>query len=472
MQPEIARLLIVTFILGTLAIDARRKPSVSFALWLPLIWLAVIASRPLTEWIHPSIGILGAHAEEGSPIDRAILSLLIVTGTFVLISRRLKWARWMKENRWVFILFAYCGVSIVWSDFPGIAFRRWVRALGSLTMILVVLSDEDPIAAAAALVRRCAYILIPVSFLFVKYFRNLAVNYNPWTGEEYLVGVTTDKNALGRLCLVSAVFVLWDLMRKKPLDDERLVRRAGTLIGIIVLAMTLWLLHESKSATSLASFIAGATVMFGLGLPFFRRNARHIGKFIVASALTVLILAVPLNLMEVVVTSLGRDMTFTDRTFIWHDLLELHTNPVVGVGYDSFWLGDRLDAFIAKHQVYEAHNGYLEAYLELGFVGLFLLGALVFSVYQKGRRSLLGEFDYGRLRLVMVMLFLMYNATEASYKATTLMFFVLLLVSMDPPVDQALQQPNPRLMRPASFRQIPGPGRPAPARAPRSTASR
>ena len=38
------------------------------------------------------------------------------------------------------------------------------------------------------------------------------------------------------------------------------------------------------------------------------------------------------------VTMLGRDMTFTDRTFVWADLLARNTNPLVGVAYDSFWL--------------------------------------------------------------------------------------------------------------------------------------
>jgi O-antigen ligase len=117
----------------------------------------------------------------------------------------------------------------------------------------------------------------------------------------------------------------------------------------------------------------------------------------------------------------------------------MHTNPVVGVGYDSFWLGDRLDKFVAKHQVYEAHNGYLEVYLELGFVGLALMAALVLSVFLKAKKSLLSNFDYGRLRLVVLTLFLVYNMTEAGYKATTLMFFVLLLVAVDPPLPARAQ---------------------------------
>jgi len=432
MTPELARLLVGTFVVAILVLDARRKPKVSVALWVPLLWLAILASRPLTEWLNPSHGALAANVEEGSALDRALLSVLILIAAGILSIRRLRLIEWLKSNPWIVLLFVYCGISVLWSDFPGIAFRRWIRALGSVMMVLVVASDLNPVIAVGTLVRRCAYILVPVSVLLVKYFRSVAVVYNQWTGAEYLVGVTTDKNALGRLCLISGIFVLWDILRARP--DERfrrsLIQRA---VGIIVLLMTLWLLKESRSATSLGSFIVGAAIMIGLSAPFLKKNARHLGTIVLTGSIVVVVLAFSLNLVEIAVTSLGRDMTFTDRTYIWNDLLDMHTNPLLGVGYDRFWLGDRLDTFVAKHQVYEAHNGYLEVYLELGFVGLTLMGALVISVFFKAKRSLTSSFDYGRLRLVVLTLFLVYNMTEAGYKATTLIFFVLLLIAVDPP---------------------------------------
>jgi O-antigen ligase len=453
MAPQLALVLISTFVVAILFLDSRRKPEVSLALWVPLLWLAILASRPLTTWLNPSSGGLAAHVEEGSPLDRALLSFLIVIAASVLSVRRLRWSQWLKSNLWIIGLFLYCGVSILWSDFPGIALRRWIRALGSVMMVLVVASDADPISAVGTVVRRCAYILVPVSVLLVKYYRSIAVVYNQWTGAEYLVGVTTDKNALGRLCLISGVFILWDIIRTRPGERFRssLIHRAA---AGVVLMMTLWLLRESKSATSLGSFIVGATIMIGLSVPILKKNVRHLGTMVLVGSIVVAVLGFSLNLVEVAVTSLGRDMTFTDRTYIWNDLLDLHTNPAVGVGYDSLWLGDRLDAFVAKHQVYEAHNGYLEVYLELGFVGLILMAGLVVSVFFKAKRSLLTSFDYGRLRLVMIALFLLYNMTEAGYKATTLIFFVFLLIAMDPPraaVSQAQQAPAV----PTPFRGVP-----------------
>ena len=44
-----------------------------------------------------------------------------------------------------------------------------------------------------------------------------------------------------------------------------------------------------------------------------------------------------IGVKERVVTNLGRDMTFTGRTDVWRELLGLHTDPLLGVGFMSFW---------------------------------------------------------------------------------------------------------------------------------------
>ncbi len=47
----------------------------------------------------------------------------------------------------------------------------------------------------------------------------------------------------------------------------------------------------------------------------------------------------------------------------------MKTNPLLGTGYESFWLGPRLQWFwqhAGLGHINEAHNGYLEVYLNLG----------------------------------------------------------------------------------------------------------
>ena len=71
---------------------------------------------------------------------------------------------------------------------------------------------------------------------------------------------------------------------------------------------------------------------------------------------------------------------------LWRYLLAVPLNPVFGVGFESFWLGDRLPALAGTHSggiQLQAHNGYLETYLNLGLLGLIMFFALIASTFRK-----------------------------------------------------------------------------------------
>lgn len=439
MASYIALLLCGMFVLVAFITDFRRESNVSGALWIPLIWLAIVASRPIDEWFNPSGFDL--HPEAGSVIDQSFLTVLICLAAFILQRRNFRWTQWLKGNSWLFLFFLYCGISVLWSDFPWVACKRWIRAVGSLMMIFVVLSESDPIEALVALVRRCAYLLVPVSLLLIKYYRNMAVGYNVWTGQEYLAGVTTDKNALGRLCLITGLFIFWDLVKTRH-HKNLVTGKINRCINLTMFGIILWLLLKSHSSTSLGSMIIGISLLIGLGLPFVKENVRHIGAFVVLAISMFFIFEQVFGLTEFVVTKvLGRNMTFTDRSYIWNDLIAMDTNPLFGVGYDSFWLGERLAFFSQKHQVNEAHNGYLEVYLELGMIGLVLFGGFVYDTFCKAKHALMVNFDFGKLRFALLFIFLLYNVTESAYKSSSLMFFVLMLIAIDVPRQSHLPDP-------------------------------
>jgi hypothetical protein len=57
-------------------------------------------------------------------------------------------------------------------------------------------------------------------------------------------------------------------------------------------------------------------------------------------------------------------------------------NPIFGAGYGGFWLGERLDRFWAMYPTsppIQAHNGYIEVYLNLGLIGLILIASVLLS---------------------------------------------------------------------------------------------
>ena len=81
----------------------------------------------------------------------------------------------------------------------------------------------------------------------------------------------------------------------------------------------------------------------------------------------------------------------------------------------------------------QAHNGYLETYLNLGIIGLVLILAVLVSCYSKACRAIQVNLDWGRFRLGFLVALIIYNWTEAAFKATHPLFFMLYLITLDLP---------------------------------------
>ena len=413
--------------------DFKRKSNVSRALWVPLIWIMIIGSRPVAQWLNLGTGIESPESYfEGNPVDRTVLLILMIAGLFLLFKRNIYWSKTLKNNVWLVLFFLYAGISVLWSDFPGVAFRRWIKTTGDFIMVLIVLTESDPIEAVKTLIKRCAYVLIPLSVVFIKYYPDLGIQYDFWTGMRFYKGVSYNKNGLGNTCLICGFIFFWNLVTMWRKNNV-FIKKKEILVHILFLLMTFWLLIKADSATSLACMLIGILIILGVGLPIIRRNVRYMGTFIFFIVVVFFILQLSFDIKGVLISNLGRDPTLTGRTEIWKALLDMKTNPLIGTGYESFWLGERLrkswETFVFG--INQAHNGYLEIYLNLGLIGLFLLISIIVSVYKKIYNTFIIDFDYGRFRLSFLIIFLLYNVTEATFKGLSIMWFIFLLIALD-----------------------------------------
>ncbi len=88
-------------------------------------------------------------------------------------------------------------------------------------MALIFLTEPDAKEAMVTLMKRCAYIVVPVSILFIKYYPCLGREFDPWLGRGIWTGISTGKNVLDRDCFILAFFLVWHLLRQREMSCAR-----------------------------------------------------------------------------------------------------------------------------------------------------------------------------------------------------------------------------------------------------------
>ena len=132
-----------------------------------------------------------------------------------------------------------------------------------------------------------------------------------------------------------------------------------------------------------------------------------------------------------VVQALGRKPDLTGRASeIWPLVIPMAPNALLGAGFESFWLGPRLQKVwdaIPNLYVSEAHNGYIELYLQLGAIGILLVVLILVHGYRSSVAAFRVDPDLGSLMLAYVLTAAMYSYTEAGFRMLFFQWSFLLL---------------------------------------------
>jgi O-antigen ligase len=444
---QLAALAFVSAILGLFILDRDRKARTSPALWLPVAWLLIAGSRNVGEWVQTLSGgqidvSRGDNYLEGSSIDRNVLGALIAVGIIVLLGRRRQVGALLRNNVPIFLYLFYCAASVLWSDYPGVGIRRWNRALGDFVMVMVVLTDPDRSAAIKRFLARTGFVLIPLSVLFIRYYPELGRAYGI-DGTPYWGGVTGGKNSLGMICMIFGLGSLWRIVgayrdRDLPNRKRRLIAHGA------LLAMTVYLLHEANSATSTACFVlAGSLMLLTSTAKVARKPARV--HFLVVAVVSAAVFALFFDPSGGLVGTLGRNSTLTGRTDIWQRAFGLVRNPIFGTGFETFWLGPRLAWMHKLDGMNQAHNGYIEVYLNLGWAGVLLIAAMMVKGYRNVTGELRRDHAVSALMLAYFVVAVIYNCTESGFKMMSPVWIFFLLSAMVVPKASVVKAPAARV---------------------------
>ncbi len=430
MPAPLAFLIVGIGIIGLFYLDRDKSVKPSKALWLPVIWLWLVGSRPASMWLGmsgPSSGDILNSTLEGSPMDAAIFQVLIIAGVIVLARRGKRTTALLRAIGPVLIYFAYCLISTSWSPYPESSLKRWIKCVGDLVMVLVLITDAHPVDALRRLFSRVSFILLPVSIVLIK-CTNLGVEYDE-TGPHY-TGVTTNKNTFGLMLYVVSIGVAWNLHtlifnKKAPNRTRRLIAQSTVLV------FGMALLHFAQSATSVFCFALGSGLMFATGLPVIRKQPNRVHIL----CLCILLLGAAGMVFggQSVTSSMGKTSDFSGRTEIWAASIASADSVLFGTGFESFWNANahKVAALLSSYQnisnLNSAHDGYLQIYLDLGWIGLILLLSILVSGYLRAVKAFRRNREFGRLILAFIITCAFYNISEAGFRIMTTSWISLLL---------------------------------------------
>jgi len=393
----------------------RDAVRVSKAIWVSYAWLLIASSRPISAWLTFSMPGTATDAYiDGSPLDRNVLTFFLLLGLFALSKRAQQVRTILAANPALVIYFIYCLISLLWSDYPFVVFKRWIRSVADVVVILIIITERNWVDALKRVLTRVGFLLIPLSILFIRVYPSLGRAYSIG-GAPSWTGVGTDKNALGMICMLFGVFLLWNGLGTY-MDREAKYRTRKLVTISIVFAMILYLVLVVDSQTALACFLmADLLIVVTAFGPAFRKPA--FVSVLLLAMFTVSFCVLFLGVGGGALSALGRDSSLTGRTEVWKTILPYAKNAWVGAGYENFWIGDRIRLFDRLlGGLNQAHNGYIEIYLNLGWVGLLLLGAIIITGYQNIIKGLRRTPETSRLKLAFFFICLVYNFTEASFK--------------------------------------------------------
>jgi exopolysaccharide production protein ExoQ len=271
----------------------------------------------------------------------------------------------------VFLIYAaFAGLSVVWAFRPEISVTRFLQQL----MVLTCLILPGLLASPRTDLLRCAFFCFAIGAV-LNVLASFGSSPHDITTSGGYTGYFIGKNYLGEFAAATVLLCLNEIHHS---GARRFVGILVSIIGVVLLFMA-----NSKTAIALTLIVPLLALIVVLA-------RRHAGVSPALFVLSVILCYFVVSSLSGINTNrlsyiIYGDSTFTGRTIIWDFAnLEIARRPVGGWGYQSFWLigADAPSVVEAPGFVKtmpNAHNGYVDTLLELGYVGYALLLAFLFA---------------------------------------------------------------------------------------------
>ena len=407
-----------------LKFDRKEWPGFSNWLWIPLLWLLFTSTRIISILfpIQSNQEIISQYLE-GNVYNRVIFSLLILIALAVLLKNKNFFNIKKKINTWMIVLYLFALLSMMWAVYSLVSFKRWIMIFGHLLMVYLVFNHEDNQKAFEHLLRRYFFIITTLSLLLVKFFKNLGFERTVH-GTKVWAGVMTHKNELGAACALAIIFAIWRFIKNKNWT---------IMFEAVVLLISFYLMIRSGSATAIILALLGILLLFVVSKYDINKIKKLFAVYVIAFILIMIIWQDFFsNTLTSLFSALGRETTLTGRIPMWRDLIKMGSKHFwLGCGYENFWLTNFSQVWSKySFRPNQAHNGYIEIFLNLGLIGFILFMIYLINGFRKVIGLMEGDKGFYGLIMVYVIMILFNNITEAFFLKPNLEWFLLLYMGV------------------------------------------
>ena len=320
-------------------------------------------------------------------VNQIVFSVLFLTSLYSLIPKWHSIISLIRTEKFFFLFIIWCSLTLIWSDYSFISFKRLFQYITTYTVFLGILLHVKSTDETFKYFKVLLSLYILISFIAVFTIPGAKDESGIWRG------LAASKNHLGQISLISILFFTHFLM-STSLKQK--------IIFVILLIMALILFIGSSSVTSLLTlmFIIGLLISQYLDKQFaiagIRRSISTITVIFFITLIASLIFLAP-RLLSDIVGETGRNLTLTGRTDLWHDVFQYtKQHLILGCGFQGFWVLDSLQ-MQQLYQIYiwipfQAHNGYLDILNETGLIGLILFLATAINYFLRLRKMEVGYF--------------------------------------------------------------------------------
>lgn len=376
---------------------------IEFVLHICMLLFLMNALEPL--WIEMT-GI-NYDPVQGDPIQRGILLCGYLLTIPIILIYPITSFRLVRRTPLLWLMILWAAVSILWSGSPDIAFRRVIAVLLT-TLYALVLYLRYPFQSFLRLLGAAFFIAILTSLLMVVFKPDWGIMSVVLNGDWR--GVFIHKNSLGKVSAFALCFfaALWSTGRNRR---ERIFWAGAFVLGAITLI-------GSRSVTGLVVFgsLAVGAIILRAARPW--RKAWPVFLLIILIIGSGVILVIIQN-SDVLLNTIGRDISFTGRVPLWQVLIPMGLKQPLGYGYGTFWLGwNGPSADVWSRVVWlppNAHNGFLEIWLDLGWVGLGLGIILLAKMFMAFIGPALAGDKAAIFCMLLVLIIVIYNLVEVNF---------------------------------------------------------